>query len=354
MEIKRWKDNPILASAADLPWCRGGVRNPGAVLDNGKVKMLFTANSNHDSEAYAKMRLGFAESEDGVNFDVSENPFLDPSDGDTFFDRTGIDDPRITPLNGYFYFTYASPSPLPDIKADSAKNEKPAWLLGFRRTGLARTKDWKNVERLGPITSLITGDANVVLFPEKIGGTYAMLHRPTPYVPWIATHFYYPAAMWLRFSDDLHDWGWNLDWDKMAAQANKVRASDLGDDHLLIKPEFDWERLKVGASGVPIPTDEGWLMLYHAVDLECAYRVGVMLLDRADPRKVIARSPIPVFEPVTDYEKNGIYPNCVFPCSNVVMGDEIFIYYGASDSYCALATVKLKSLLDYVLNFRKK
>ena len=104
---------------------------------------------------------------------------------------------------------------------------------------------------------------------------------------------------------------------------------------------------------MPIPTDDGWLTLYHAVDRAGVYRVGVMLLDREDPRKVIARSTAPIMASQEPYEMDGRYPRCVFPCANVVVGDEVFIYYGAVDLYCCLATVKLKELLAYVLAFRK-
>lgn len=352
MEIKRWKDNPIVKSAHDLPWCARGIRNPGAILDGDTVRMLFTSNTMKEGEHKHEMCLGYAESKDGFNFECRSEPVLNPSDDGVFFDRTGIDDPRITKIDGQFYFTYASPAPLPDIPTDSSKNEKPMWLLGLRRTGLGRTRDWQSIERLGPITNPLMGDANAVIFPEKINGKYAMLHRPTPYVPWIVNHFYYPAAIFLAFSDNLCDWGWNKDWDTMAANARDVRISDLGDDHLLIRPEFKWERFKVGASGVPIATDEGWLMVYHAVDEKNHYRVGLMLLDRDDPLKVVARSPKPIFEPQAEYETSGHYPNCVFPCANVVMGDEVFIYYGAADNYCAVATVKLKDMLEFILSCR--
>ena len=167
MKIKRWKDNPIIKDAHNLAWCGNGTRNPGAILDGDTVRMLFTANAQSGCKQHNKMCLGYAESKDGFHFECRHKPFLEPSTGDTFFDRTGIDDPRITQIDDHFYFTYASLSPVPDIPTDSHKNEKPMWLLGLRRTGLARTKDWLNVERLGPITHPLIGDANAVIFSEK-------------------------------------------------------------------------------------------------------------------------------------------------------------------------------------------
>lgn len=345
--FKRWNNNPILQKTSALTWCVRGIRNPGAVWDNNKIRMLFTANGAKGS------CLGYAESNDGFHFEFRDEPVIYPSDSDSFFDRISIDDPRITLLDGWYYISYASPAPLPDYKADEEKNEKPPWLLGFRRVGLARTKDWQTYEKLGPITNSIIADANVVLFPEKINDKYVMLHRPSPYIPWMGTGFYYPAAMFIAFSDNLLDWGWNHNWTEMAINFRDVRFDKMGDDHLLISPKYDWERVKIGASGVPIPTDDGWLVIYHGCSADYKYRVGLILLDREDPKKVLARSVVPIFEPQAEYEVKGKFPNCVFPCSNVLIGDEIFMYYGACDERCAVATIKLKELLDYALSCRR-
>jgi beta-1,2-mannobiose phosphorylase / 1,2-beta-oligomannan phosphorylase len=346
--FKRWKNNPILQDINSLSWCKKGIRNPGAVLDNEKIRMLFTANATTTEP----MQLGYAESTDGFNFNFRSEPVLSPSNSDSFFDRTGIDDPRITFLDGWNYISYASPAPINNYIADEEKNEKPQWLLSYRQVGLARTKDWENYERLGPITNNIIADANVVLFPEKIDNKYVMIHRPTPFVPWLGTGFHYPASMFIAFSDDILDWGWNQNWTELASKYRDVTFEHMGDDHLLIRPEYDWERIKIGASGVPIPTDEGWLVIYHGGSADYKYRVGLMLLDRENPKKVLARSSVPIFEPETIYETAGAFPYCVFPCSNVVIGDEIFMYYGACDERCAVVTIKLKELLDYALSCR--
>ncbi|MHC4874714.1 MAG: glycoside hydrolase family 130 protein, partial [Planctomycetota bacterium] len=146
------------------------------------------------------------------------------------------------------------------------------------------------------------------------------------------------------FSDDLLNWFENTD-----AALN----SGVDNDHLLLAPEQKWEEQKLGGAGVPIKTDEGWLMMYHAKDKECVYRCGLVLLDLNDPRKVIARTPDPVFEPETDVEKNGRVKNVVFPCAHIVVNDEVYIYYGASDEHICVATVGLQEMLDNVLKFKR-
>ena len=58
-------------------------------------------------------------------------------------------------------------------------------------------------------------------------------------------------------------------------------------------------------------------------------------------------------EPETPYERLGTVPNVVFPNGTVVMDGKVHIYYGGADTVCAVATVGLDELLEYVLQFRK-
>jgi predicted GH43/DUF377 family glycosyl hydrolase len=354
LKIRKFKNNPILGPNPDLPWGRDEARNPGVIFDGSMFHMVFTAST--DIMGGGDMVLGYAQSTDGVNFKCAAESFLRPSKNPEDFDHGSVEDCRITELDGQYYIAYAGRSlNIKDFnngvrRLGPGKNINPTWTDNFRRVGLAVTRDWKQVNRLGPITSEHMSNANVALFPEKIKGKYVILHRPTPFIPWTLPLIYNPGCMWIAFSDSLLHWSSNrreMPW-------NMKDGIDIPDDQLLIRPEHDWEKLKVGGSGVPIPTDDGWLTFYHAVDRDGVYRVGLMLLDREDPGKVIARSDRPVMEPEESYELNGLYPKCIFPCANVVVDNEIFIYYGAVDLYCGLATLNLKEALDYVLQFRRK
>lgn len=352
LKIKRYADNPILGPNPDLCWSGSESRNPGVVFDGKKFHMVFTATPKPRN---GKIYLGYAESSDGTNFRCAPEPFLRPSQNENDFDHASVEDARVTELEGKYYIAYAGRSfnmnrfATGERRVGPDHNLNPTWTENFRRCGLAMTIDWKNCQRLGPITSEHISDANVVLFPEKINGKYAMFHRPTPFIPWILPLIYNPGAIWLAFSDSLTHWSSNrreMPW-------NMIDGVDIPDTHLLIKPEYEWEKLKIGAAGVPIPTDDGWLVFYHAVDRMSVYRVGLMLLDRENPLKVLARSPLPIFEPETLFETNGSL-DCVFPCANPVVNDEIFIYYGGGDLYVNLATVKLKTALAYINRFRSK
>ncbi len=356
--IKRCSKNPLISPNPDLWYGKDEARNPGVVFDGKTFHMVFTAST--DKRGSGDIVLGYAKSDDGMNFECAPEPFLSPSSNFDDFDYGTVEDTRITELDGKFYIAYAARS-MPGREgirqSGPDSNLNPTWTQNFRRVGLAVTEDWKQVDRLGPITSEHVSDANVVLFPEKINGKYVFLHRPTTSVPWELTNRYCPGNIWVCFSDELKCCA----SDKREMPWDMVEGVDIPDDHLLIRPEYDWEGTKVGGSGVPIPTDDGWLMLYHAVDRQGIYRVGLLLLDRDNPCKVIARSPLPIMEPEAKYETDCIrvngtpgYPSCIFPTANVVVGDEVFIYYGSQDLHSCLATVKLKELLNYILSCRIK
>ncbi len=352
LSIKRCSGNPLLGPNSELPWGGCEARNPGVIFDGEKFRMIFTASPKpRNGEIY----LGYAESRDGIRFECAPEPFLSPCPDEDAFDHASVEDARVTELEGKYYIAYAGRSLNMNRFAAGERrlgpdgNRNPTWTENFRRCGLAVTTDWQNIKRLGPVTSEHLSDANVVLFPEKIHGKYAILHRPTPFIPWTLPLIYSPAGIWLAYSDSLTDWGSQrreMPW-------NMVDGQDIPDTRLLIRPEYEWERLKIGASGVPIPTDDGWLMFYHAVDRAGIYRVGLLLLDRMDPGKVLARSPLPIMEPQGKLEY-AIYPGCVFPCANPVVDGEIFLYYGGGDQYVNLATLKLKDALNYIKQYHMK
>lgn len=347
MHFKRYAGNPILGPMPGSPWGANEARNPGVVFDGKTFHMVFTASSGAGADC--RISLGYASSRDGFNFERRPQVFIPPSPDEGSFDWGDAEDPRITTIDGRHYIAYAGRA-VNQVRGlgqgyipKNIPNRHPTWTQVFRRVGLAVTDDFQTVEKLGPITSEFLCDANVALFPEKIGGRYAMLHRPTPFLPGNHGCQYSPAGIFLAFSSNLLKWFDNDD--------NAVNR-EVPDDYMLIRPEQRWEEQKVGGSGVPIRTDAGWLMMYHAKDRAHKYRIGLLLLDLEDPLKVLARTPEPVFEPESDFEKNGRYKGgCVFPCANVVVGDEVFIYYGASDEFIGVATTSLRDMLAYVLRF---
>jgi predicted GH43/DUF377 family glycosyl hydrolase len=107
------------------------------------------------------------------------------------------------------------------------------------------------------------------------------------------------------------------------------------------------ESRKIGIAGPPIETPFGWLLLYHGITVKGSYyNIRAALLKLDDPLQVIGRTYVPILEPETDYEKNGIVNNAVFSCGAVVIKNKLFFYYGGADKVVAVATVGLSTLLD--------
>lgn len=342
-------DNPVLSPDPDIAWRKALVMNPGVIFDKGKFRMLFTA-----SDGNGCYQLGYAESADGLHFNISGMPFLPPSPDENAFDHGTTEDPRITMLNGKFYITYAARFMNTKDWADGKRrfgpggDNAPAWERNNRRVGLAVTEDWKTVTRLGPLSSPFLNDANVVLFPEKVDGKYVYLHRPSSAPAWTLPMRYEPGRAWILFTDKIDLWCSN----KIENPWNMQDKTDLPDDYPLLSPEQDWEKMKVGPSGVPIPLDDGWLMFYHGVDRAGIYRVGLALLDRADPRKILCRTPQPVMEPEGELElRGGAYPGCIFPCANVIMDNTIRLYYGICDHCIGMAEMGLAQALEHVKQY---
>jgi beta-1,2-mannobiose phosphorylase / 1,2-beta-oligomannan phosphorylase len=337
MEIKKFSGNPIL-TPRESDWEGLQVRNPAAWYDGIKVYMVYSARTKMNN-----IFLGLAESEDGFNFiRVSDRPFYAPKEN--AFDGGTIEDARMVKFDDTYYISYVARAVgkedfLRGKRSMAATSDGITWSTNARRGGILKTKDFKRVECLGPITSEYNYDCNIILFPEKINGKYVLLHRPSLYNQEIENTMIpmdvEKPGINLAFSEDLVNWHY---------------------DQCIALPEQPWESAKIGGSTPPIKTQEGWLTLYHGVqDTEEGriYRVGVMLLDLEDPTKVIARCPHFIMEPEADFEKVGTVNNVVFPNGNVVIDDNLYIYYGGADTVCCVATVKLKEIIQHVMKYKR-
>jgi predicted GH43/DUF377 family glycosyl hydrolase len=334
MKLKKYEGNPIIAPNENNPWEELCVCNPGAWYEDGRFYLLYRAAGN---DAEHSIYFGLAESTDGFTFErVSDKPVLAPSsDGP---DAGCVEDPRIVKFEDHFFVTYAY-RPFPPgqywkfaagkvLTYDSPQSAPLCIRENLTNSGLLMSKDLRSFKRLGRVTKTNLDDRDVILFPEKVNGKFYMLHRPKE---WVGEQYGCNApSIWISCSEDLMEWG---------------------DSKLLLRGEGGWEE-KVGGSAPPIKTEEGWLTLYHAVDSEGIYRVGVVLLELEDPAKVIARATDFIMEPEQDYEFEGFYHGCVFPTGNVVVGDTLYVYYGGADKYCCVATCSVSGLLDYVKKFK--
>jgi predicted GH43/DUF377 family glycosyl hydrolase len=246
-------------------------------------------------------------SRDGRTIDDMSGPLFLP---DNEMEEYGLEDPRITWLDGRYYITYVAVS-----------RHGPA-------TALASTTDFKTLERHGII--FCPENKDVVLLPERVDGQYFALHRPLGDMPFCR------PEMWIARSPDLVHWG---------AHQYLFAGTD------------DWEGGRVGAGVPPLAMPEGWLEIYHGNRLPevvgevGAYCGGAMLLDRDDPGRVLKVSREPILEPRLDFEKEGFIAEVVFPTAVIEEDDRLLIYYGASDKYCAMVEVSRRDVMRTLERF---
>lgn len=240
--------------------------------------------------------LRLARSKDGINFEIDDTPAISAAN---VFETFGIEDPRISLIDGIYYISYVAVSP-----------------LGVT-TCLISTKDFISFKRHGVIFCPENKDA--VLFPGKVEGKFYALHRPV-------SPLFKKQDIWIAESPDLLCWG---------------------NHRCLMGPNpGHWDEAKIGAGAPPFRTDSGWLEIYHGVNRKNRYCLGAVLLDGNEPWKIIARAKKPILEPQTDYECDGFFGNVVFSCGLLCEDDIVKIYYGAADTVICYAELSLKEIIE--------
>ena len=179
------------------------------------------------------------------------------------------------------------------------------------RSELLETRDFVTF-RMSALAGTAARNKGMALFPRRINGQYAMIARQDN------------ENLYLIYSDDLHSWN--------GGQA-------------ILKPRFPWEFVQIGNCGSPIELDEGWLLLTHGVGPVRRYSIGAVLLDKADPSKILARSSEPLVRPEPS-DREGYVPNVVYTCGGMRHNDRIILPYAISDTFCSVATMKIAALLD--------
>jgi predicted GH43/DUF377 family glycosyl hydrolase len=240
-----------------------------------------------------------ATSADGIHFVVEASAWLQAASP---YEAYGVEDARITPLNGSYLINYSA------VSANGIA------------TALVKTADFQTVQRHGIIFP--PSNRDVALFPAQINGLYTCYHRPMP-------GEFGGYSIWMASSPDLLHWG----------------------DHRLVLAgsEAGWDSGRVGGGAPPIPTEDGWLSIYHAADRQHRYCLGAFISAHDQPERVLYRSAVPILEPEAPYETNGFFPNVVFTCGVTLVGDTLRVYYGASDDSIALAETSLMGLVEGVI-----
>jgi predicted GH43/DUF377 family glycosyl hydrolase len=347
MTIQR-RDTRLLLGPADVPASRDdfevvGAFNPAAVRVGDEVILLVRVAERPRERRPGLTGLPRWDSSAGLTIDWVPDEDLDPIDprvfrrksmgvirltfishlrvircgdgrgvqevtGITFrpqseVEEFGVEDPRITLLDGRYYFTYVAVS-----------RHGPATALA--------TTDFQTFERHGVI--FCPENKDVVLFPERLDGSYAALHRPV-----CGTPFTRPE-MWAARSPDLIHWG---------VHAPLALSGGL------------WQSGRVGAGPPPMRVPGGWLAIYHGNSRPSkpgevgTYYAGAVLLDANDPAKILRQTAEPFFGPLAEFEVKGFVPNVVFPTGLVRDGEALLVYYGAADSVTAVVQFSERELL---------
>jgi len=301
--FRRHKLNPIL-TAANWTYPVNSVFNPGATLLLDGTTLLLCRVEDRRGHSH----LCAARSANGVDdWQIDPQPTLS-ADPEHFPEELwGIEDPRITyvPELSQYAIVYT------------------AYTRGGPGVALALTEDFRHFERFGMI--MPPEDKDAALFPHRIGGYWALIHRPVS-AP--------GAHMWLSYSPDLRHWG---------------------SHKLMLEARIGgwWDANKVGLSPPPIETTQGWLIIYHGLRQTaagCLYRLGLALFDLHTPERCLIRGSEWVFGPEEGYERHGDVDHVVFPCGYTLApdGDAIHLYYGAADSSIALATGSVRAILEWL------
>jgi len=299
--VRRYEGNPILMKD-DVPYPVETVHNAGVTKFDGRYIMLFRSHL-----ATGRSIIGLAESDDGFNFKAEGEPFITPSTEPGFapYEEFGVEDARITFLEDAYYITYS------------------AYSRHGVRIGLAKTKDFKTVERIAFITQ--SDYRNAVLFPEKIKGRFLRLDRPHSHIiPW---------SIWISCSPDLRHWG---------------------DSRIVIRPrQYHWDEMKIGPGAPPIKTDKGWLNIYHGTFQTMAgaiYRLGAALHKLDEPAAVLGVADRWILEPQDAWERVGYVPNVVFTCGAVPEDDgTLKLYWGGADTVMCAGTAVIDELVELCL-----
>ena len=315
--LTRSEHNPILSPLKDHPWEAAAAFNGCPIIQGKKTVMVYRAMSEPQllKEPHIRMSvIGCASSDDGVHFE-DRKVLISP---DQDYDQAGCEDPRITAFDGTNYIFYTGLGGYP-FNADNIK------------VAVALSKDLKTIDEKHLVTPF--NAKAMALFPEKVNGKMcALLTVNTDRKPSDICYaeFDKPEDIWSK--DYWDKWYKNLD-------AHKISMRRLPGD-----------QVELGAP--PLRTDEGWLVVYSHIQNygqdRQVFGIEVVLLDLENPRKIIGRTKGPFMVPDTYYEHTGQVAHVIFPSGALIRDGHLEIYYGAADTFCALATIPLDNLIQSI------
>lgn len=312
--LEKFSGNPIMRPLPENSWESKAVFNTGALYEDEKIHLVYRAMSENNTSVF-----GYASTRDGFILDerLPEPVYVPREDFEkkkVANGNSGCEDPRLTRMGNtvYMFYTAYDGINLPRVALTSISYDD---FSGHRW-------NWEKPVLISPPN---VADKNAALFPKKIKGKYAILHRLEP-------------SIWIDFVDDL-----NL------GNGKWIKGS------ILMSPRLgNKDSKKIGIAAPPIETSEGWLLIYHGISKKSDnhYHLRAALLDLENPTRVIVRTEDPILDPEMSYEKHGLVPNVVFSNGAVVKDGRLFVYYGGADKVIGVATAKLSDLLKRLIDER--
>lgn len=314
-KLHKYENNPILSPIAEHSWETQAVFNPTALYLDETVYIIYRAMSADNTSV-----MGLAISKDGINISERlEDPIYIPREPFETKKKpggnSGCEDGRVTQIGDTIYMCYTAYNGIdvPRVALTSIS------VADFK----TRVWNWKKPVIISPAG---VDDKDACILPELVGGKFVILHRVQ-------------GDITIDYVDDL-----NFDGRRFLVGHGYINAG-----------AHPWDTAKVGIAGTPTRVGSEWLLLYHGIhpgDKE--YRVGAMLLDGDNPVKVLSRTKFPILEPETQFEREGIVNNVVFPCGQVIIGNNLIVHYGAADKVTGVATYPVDKLIAYMHERREK
>jgi predicted GH43/DUF377 family glycosyl hydrolase len=320
------------------------VFNPGVYQEEDKVHILYRAMDRKFNSSFGYALLN------GPTRVIKrcKRPLLRPKFN---YEKKGIEDPRITKIGDTYYVIYVAHDGLNAVLAYMSGSN----LLKLKRGGIISPRlSYRRASRLFNFAKLkddyyffasfyekyagknvLIWEKDGMLFPQKFRGYFYLLHRILPDIQLVRFKNFKELKK-IRF------------WQEYIKNLDK---------HVVMEGQHGWEARHIGGGAPPLKTKHGWLMIYHGVEPRNKGRIycaGAALLDLKNPLKVIARLPYPLFSPEENNERYGLVHNVVFPTGTAVFKDRLYIYYGASDSYIAVASVNLDKLLKELMKYKNR
>ena len=297
--VWRSSGNPVIPR--DLIPSSNSIFNAAVVAHEGGFRGVFRCDDKR-----RMMQLHSGRSADGVHWEIeNERIRFAPAEGVEPAEWEYGYDPRVCFIEDRYYVTWCNS------------------FDGWPTIGLAYTHDFETYYQME--NAFLPFNRNGVLFPQRIGGRFAMLSRPSDRGHTPFGEIYYSE------SPDMTHWGRH---------------------RLVMRPTAGWQATKIGAGPIPIETSEGWLVFYHGVLTSCngfVYSMGAALLDLDEPWRVIDRTEPYLLHPEELYERVGDVPNVLFPSAALADAatGRIAIYYGAADTVTCLAFCRVDEVVEF-------